>query len=103
MIGTFSYSSFSGLFSYIFTAVILILKHATILFSRGSKQDLALHQAQLQYIQSGLSSAATRFPGAFQNYSDAEFAQFILNSAPLANVVECDHDHWIRCYCDRFI
>ena len=60
--------------------MILILEHATILFSSGSSQELALHQAQLQYIQFGLSSAATQFPAAFQNYSDTEFIQFILNN-----------------------
>ena len=82
----FSYSP-STLFSYILTAVTLILEHATILFSFGNRQESALHQAQLQYIQFQLSSAATQFPAAFQNYSDAEFIQFILNNRLLAKQV----------------
>ena len=58
----------------------LILKHATILFSSGSTQDSALRQAQLEYIQFGLSSGAAQFPASFQNYSDAEFIHFILKT-----------------------
>ena len=60
--------------------MILILEYATKLTSSGEEQESALHQAQLQYIQFGPSSAATQFPAAFQNYSDAEFIQFILNN-----------------------
>ena len=86
MIGTLFYSS-SGLFSYIFTAVTLILEYATILLSSGSTWKSALHQAQLQYIQFGLSSAATQFHAAFFNYSNAEFIQFILNNRLLAEQV----------------
>ena len=74
-------------FSYIFIAVTLILEHATILSSFGSRQELALHQAQSQYIQFGFSGAATQFPAAFQNYSDAEFIQFILNNCFLVKQV----------------
>lgn len=65
----------------------LILEHATILFSSGSEQESALNQAHLQYIQSGIFSAATQFPAAFQNYSDTEFIQFILNNRLLAKQV----------------
>lgn len=83
MIGIF-FLIFIFLFSYIFLAATLILEHATVLLSSGSSQDLALHQAQLQYIQFGLPSAATQFPAGFQEYSDAEFIQFILkNCLPL--------------------
>jgi hypothetical protein len=67
--------------------VILILEHATILFSSGSCQESALHQAQLQYIQFGLSSVVTQFHAAFQDYSDAEFIQFILNNRLLEKQV----------------
>jgi hypothetical protein len=51
MIGTF-FLLFLFIFSYIFIAVILILEHATFLLSSGTSQMKALHQAQLQYIQS---------------------------------------------------
>jgi hypothetical protein len=87
MIGTFFTYSSSTLFSYIFTAATLILEHATFLFSSGIEQGPALHQAQLQYIQFGLSSAAAQFPAAFQNYSDLEFLQFILNNRLLTKQV----------------
>ena len=77
---------FFSWFSYIFAAVTLILEHATILFSSGRRQDLALHQAQLKYLQFGRSSAEAQFPAAFQNYPDTEFTQFILNNRlPLDN------------------
>ena len=77
---------FFSWFSYIFTAVTLILEHATILFSSGRRQELALHQAQLKYLQFGQSSAKAQFPAAFQNYPDTEFTQFILNNRlPLHN------------------
>ena len=75
---------FFKLFSYIFTAVILILEHATILFSSGRGQESALHQAQSQYLLFGLSSSATQFPADFQSYSDKEFIQFILKNRLLA-------------------
>ena len=58
----------------------LILEHATLLLSSGSSQDSALLQAQLQYVQFGLPSATTHFPAVFQEYSDAEFIQFILKT-----------------------
>ena len=78
MIGTlFILSLF--IFSYIFIAVILILEHATLLLSSESSQDSALHQAQLQYIQFGFPST-TQFPAVFQEYSNAEFIQFILKN-----------------------
>lgn len=64
----------------------LILEHATILFSSGQRQKSALDQAQLQYLRFGWSSAKAQFPAAFQNYSDTEFIQFILNNRlPLHN------------------
>jgi hypothetical protein len=69
------------MFSYVFLAVTFILEHATHLLSSGTSQDSALLQAQLQYIQSGLpSAAATQFSDVFQEYSDAEFIQFILKN-----------------------
>ena len=71
---------FLFIFSYNFPAVTLILEHATLLLSSGSSQDSALLQAQLQYIQFGLPSATIQFPAAFQEYSDAEFIQFILTN-----------------------
>ena len=80
MIGIF-FLLFLFIFLYIFLAVTLILEHATILLSSGSSQESALHQAQLQYIQSGLpSSTTTQFPAGFQKHSDAEFIQFILKN-----------------------
>lgn len=69
--------------TFIFTAVILILDHATLLLSSGNK-DQALPQAQIHYIQFGLPIAAAKFPAAFQEYSDAEFLQVILNNCCLA-------------------
>ena len=60
--------------------MILILEHATLLLSSGSSRDIALLQAQSQYIQFGLPSAASQFPAGFQEYSDAEFIQFILKN-----------------------
>jgi hypothetical protein len=50
------------------------------LLSSDTSQDLALLQAQLQYLQSGLPSAAIQFPDGFQEYSDVEFIQFILKN-----------------------
>lgn len=64
--------------------MILILDHATLLLSSGSK-DQALPQAQLHYIQFGLPSSAAQFPAAFQEYSDAEFLHFILKNRYHAN------------------
>ena len=71
----------------IFPAVTLILEHATCLLSSGDIQDSALLQAQLQYIEFGLPHAQTRFPAAFQEYSDAEFIQFILETRLLTKQV----------------
>ena len=85
MIGTF-FLLFLFIISYILLAVILILEHATLLLFSGNSQetqDSALLQAQLQYIQYGLPSA-TQFPAYFQEYSDAEFIQFILKNRLLA-------------------
>ena len=84
MIGIFFFL-FSFHNSYNFLAATLILDHATFLLSSGHSQDLALYQAQIKYIQSGLPSAITQFPAVFQDYSDAEFIQFILNNRLFAN------------------
>lgn len=78
MIGSFFLLFLSAIFN-IFIAVILILEHATILSSSGN-QEAALQQAQLQYIQLGMSISAVQFPAAFENYTDTEFIQFILNN-----------------------
>ena len=78
MIGSFFLLFLSAIFN-IFIAVILILEHATILSSSGN-QEAALQQAQLQYIQLGMSISAAQFPAAFENYTDTEFIQFILNN-----------------------
>jgi len=66
---------------HIMIAVILILEHATLLLfsAERSSQDSALLQAWLQYIQFE-PSTATKFPAVFQEYSDAEFIQFILKN-----------------------
>jgi hypothetical protein len=79
MIGTF-FLLFLFLFSYIFLAATLILEHVTPLLSSGRSWDSALLQAQLQYIQLALTSSAIQFPAGFQEYSDAEFIQFILKN-----------------------
>ena len=67
--------------------MILILEQATLLLSSGISQNSALLQAQLEYIQFGLPSAANQFPAAFQEYSDAEFIQFILKNRFLSKTV----------------
>ena len=74
----FFYSSV--IYILIFSAVTLILEHATLLLFSGCNQDSALLQAQLKYIQFGQTIAATQFPAVFQEYSDAEFIQFILKN-----------------------
>jgi hypothetical protein len=56
------------------------LENVTFLLYYGGSWDSALPQALLQYIQFGLPSATTQFPAGFQEYSDAEFKQFILKN-----------------------
>jgi hypothetical protein len=60
--------------------VILILDHATILHSSGTDHYLALDQAQSQYLRFLRASTTNQFPAAFQDYSDTEFLQFVLDN-----------------------
>ena len=71
---------FLVIISYIAPAVILILEHATVLYSSGTDCDSALEQAQSQYIQFAHAGAAKQFPSAFQDYSNAQLQHFILNN-----------------------
>jgi len=75
---------FAAIFPYIFTAVILILEHATILHASGIQIQSALAQAQSQYFQFAHAPLAKHSPMAFQQYSDAEFQQFIFHNRLLS-------------------
>jgi len=64
----------------IIIGVILILEHATLLYSSHLEKYLALDQAKSQYLYLIHACIIKQFFAPSQNYSDAEFLQFILHN-----------------------